>query len=205
MWLLKLINIKDFRYVLLIVIIGYGVFMYQQNKLLKAENKRVSENYKTALHADSLEVAIYKVTKDQEVLELLSKNNELSSLVKQSKIKTKRIQNLYYQQLEYVDSLKRKVDVSSLVTKIRKDIPALVKWEDKNECLTVKGNVSYQEDSLSVNVTERIFSNNTVLIKHRGRRKPVKWLFGLRLGPRAIKFTPETKCGSNKVTIIEKE
>lgn len=205
MWLLKFFSIKDLRYVLLIFLLAALGYLYHKNKFLKEENKRTTENYNNALKIDSLQVAVFKVRKQHEIEELLNQNTELNKLVTSSNIKRKRIQSLYYQQQKFVDSIKKKKDVSGLVEKIRKDIPSVIQWKDSTECLTIKGNVAYRNDSLSVNVKERSFNNETVLIQHKGRRKRVKWLFGLRLGPRESKFTPETKCGNSKVTIIKKE
>lgn len=205
MWLVKLFSFKDIRYVILILLLGALGFLYHQNEYLKQENRRTIDNYNNAIKIDSLEVAVFKVNKQQEIEDLLDQNKELNQLVISSEIKKKRIQKLYYQQQLFVDSLKRKLDVSGLVEKIRKDIPATIQWKDSSNCLTIKGNVAYKNDSLGVNVTERKFNNETVLIKHKGRRKKVKWLFGLRLGPREQKFTPQSKCGKSKVVIIDKE
>lgn len=205
MWLLNFLNLKDLRYLILIGLFGVGSYMFYQNKILKQENKRTKHNYQTALKIDSLEVAVFKVRKQHEIKELLDQQDALNYLVKQSKVKTSRIEALYYQQQKYVDSLKNRIDVTSIVKNIRSNIPKKVAWKDSTECLKIGGYLLYRNDSLNVNVTKREFTNNTVLIKHKGRRKRIKWLFGLRLGPREITFKPQSKCGSTKVVIIDKE
>ncbi|TDQ27616.1 hypothetical protein [Tenacibaculum caenipelagi] len=205
MWLLKLFTLKDLRYVLLIALLGFGAYLFHQNKLLKKENQRMVSNYQTALKLDSLKVALFKVNKEEEIKELLNQNKDLNSLVEKAEIKTKRIEALYYQQQMYVDSVTSKIDVSPIITSIRNNIPELTTWKDSTACLIVSGKLIYRNDSLNVTVDKREFNNETVLIKHKGRRKKVKWLFGLRLGGREIKFTPKASCGTSKVTIIEKE
>lgn len=205
MWLLSFFNIKDIRYVILIAMLGFGAYLFHQNKMLKLENKRTNNNYKTALKLDSLEVAVFKVRKQHEIQELLKQQKSLSYLIKKSNVKTSRIEALYYQQQKYVDSLKNRIDVTSIVKNIRSNIPKKVAWKDSTECLKIGGYLLYRNDSLNVNVTKREFINNTVLIKHKGRRKRIKWLFGLRLGSREVIFKPQSKCGSSKVVIIEKD
>lgn len=204
MWLIKIFSLKDLRYILIIALFGFGTYLYLQNKELKKENQRTVSNYQTALKLDSLEVAIFKVKKDREIKELLQQNNELNSLVKKSEVKTKRIQGLYYQKVHYIDSLKKTINVTPIVKYIRDSTPYSIPWRDSTACLDIRGKLIYRNDSLNVTIDKKEFNNNTVLIKHEGRRKKIKWLFGLRLGPREITFTPESKCGSNKVTIVEK-
>ena len=204
MWLLKIFSFKDLKYLIIIALFGFGAYLYQQNKLLKEENERTTHNYKTALKLDSLEVAVFKVKKDREIKELLQQNNELNSLVEKSEVKTKRIQELYYQKVHYIDSLKKTINVTPIVKHIRDSTPYSIPWKDSTACLYISGKLIYRNDSLNVTVDKKEFNNNTVLIKHEGRRRKVKWLFGLRLGPREITFTPKSKCGSNKVTIIER-
>nr|BFF40303.1 hypothetical protein BACY1_21080 [Tenacibaculum mesophilum] len=65
MWLLKLLNFKDLKYLIIIALFGFGTYLYQQNKELKNENQRTVSNYQTALKLDSLEVAIFKVKKQR--------------------------------------------------------------------------------------------------------------------------------------------
>lgn len=205
MWLLKLFNFKDLKYIVIIALFGFGTYLYQQNKELKKENLRTVSNYQTALKLDSLEVAIFKVKKDREIKELLQQKNDLNSLVEKSEVKTKRIQSLYYQKVSYIDSLKKTINVTPIVQYIRDSTSYSIPWRDSTACLDISGKLIYRNDSLNVTVDKKEFNNNTVLIKHEGRRKKVKWLLNLRLGPRDITFTPESKCGKNKVIIIDKD
>lgn len=204
MWILKFFDIKDLRYVVLGAVVLYGFKLHKDNQQLKKDNQRIAENFNQQLKIDSLEVAVFKVASVNELQNILNQNKSLKGLITQKEIKAKRIQVLYQQQLKYVDSVKKKTDVSGLVANIRKDVPAVIKWRDTTKCLTISGNIAYKNDSLSVNVKQREFNNETVLIKSKGRRKKVGWLFGLRLGPRENKFTPSAKCGDPKVKIIEK-
>ena len=193
-------------FVLLAISLGsYSFYAYSKILELKYENNRVTDNYKNALKIDSLEVAIFKINNTSELEELLDQNKGLKKLVDQSEVKTKRIEGLYYQQLKYLDNIEKKIDVSSLVDKIKNNIPTSKNWIDSTACAVIKGNVTFKEDSLNVNITSKEFNNNVVLIKKEGRKEPIKWLFGLRLGKRKTEFTPEVTCGEVKVTIIEKD
>lgn len=199
------LKLKHFTIIGVVLLVAFSLYASKRMIEQAHEISRVKENFNNALKVDSLHNAIFRIKSEQELDQLLESNQELSELVDRTNIKRKRIQTLYYQKQQYIDSLKKKMDVSGLVSNIRKDVPAIVQWQDTTECITVKGNVRYQNDSLSVNVTQKEANNNVVLLKHKGRRKPIKWLLGLRLGPRKDKFTAETKCGSAKVTIIEKD
>lgn len=205
MWFLKIISFKDIRYLILIGVLGLCGYLFHMNKLLSKENDRNKNNYQNALKIDSLEVAMFKFTSKQEIQDLLNQNKKLNNLVLQSKVETKRIEKLYYQLQRYKDSAKSTIDVTPIVKSIRNNKPYLIPWRDSTKCLTVEGVLRYKDNNLTVEVNNREFFNETVLIKHRGRRKPVNWLLGLRLGPREINFTPRAKCGVSKVTIIDKE
>lgn len=188
-----------------VLLLAFSFYAYGKIKDLKAENTRVTDNYQNALKIDSLEVAVFKITSKKELEDLLNQNNNLKQLVAQSEVSTSRIQSLFYQQQKYLDSVTQKIDVSPIVQNIRANIPTITPWKDSTACAIIKGNITYQADSLSVNITSKEFNNNVVLIKHQGRREPVKWLFNIRLGKRDINFTPQTTCGTTKVTIIENE
>ena len=196
--------IKNHKIVAIVFLFLSLTYFVRQNIYLKHENERVIDNYENALQMDSLKVAIFKINSAHELEQIINQNKSLQNLVSKSEIKTKRIEGLYYQQQTYLDSVKKTMDVTGLVSDIRNNTPSFKNWVDSTSCATIKGNVMYNNDSLSVNVTSKEFNNNVVLIKHEGKRKPVKWLFNLRLGKRNIEFTPETECGDVKVTVVEK-
>ncbi|MCG8734017.1 hypothetical protein [Tenacibaculum finnmarkense] len=204
MQILSLLNSNFIKYASVAVVIGYVILLQKQNIELLKDNERVTENYTNALKIDSLKVAVFKVKNQNELEELINQNKELSELLSKTNIRKKRIQNLYYQQQKYVDSVKKKMDVSGLVSSIRKDIPATLKWKDSSECLSIKGAVNYNNDSLNVTVTDKKYQNNIILLKHKTKRKRIKWLLNLRLGERRFNFTQKSKCGTGKVTVIEK-
>lgn len=198
-------NIKLYASIGIIVLIVSNVFLFQKTIRQSNEIERQKDNYKNALLIDSLNVSIFKIKKTHELDQLLEQNQQLNILIDESGIETKRIKDLYYQQQRYISRLEQKTDVSEIVQDIRNDVPITKVWQDSTQCLTIKGFVRYANDSLNVGVTSREFKNNVALIKYKGRRKPVKWLLGLRLGQREIKFTPQSECGDIKVQIIEKE
>lgn len=197
-------NIKFWLAVAFISLLGYSFYAFGKIKDLKHHNDRVTSNYQNALKIDSLETVIFKIEKTAELDEIVNQNKGLQDLVQKSQIDNKRINSLYYQQQRFLDSIEKKIDVSNLITGIRENVPVSKTWQDSTVCTVIKGNVTYKNDSLSVNVTSKRFNNEVAIIKHEGRRKPVKWLLGLRLGKREEKYTPQSKCGDLKVTVIEK-
>lgn len=202
--MLSKISLNHVLIILAVAILSYAVYAFGKIIELKAENTRVTQNYENALKIDSLQVAIFKINSTDELEDLLDQNSNLKSLIDKSEVSNKRIQSLYYQQQKYIDNLAKKMDVSGIVKDIRQNVSATKQWKDSTACAVIEGNVTYSQDSLSVNVTSKQFNNNVVLIKHESRRKPINWLFGLRLGKRTTDFTPESDCGETKVTIIEK-
>ncbi len=202
--ILSLLNSSLVKYASVAVVIGYVILLQKQNIELSKDNERIADNYTNALKIDSLKVAVFKVENQNELEELINQNKELSELLSKTNIRKKRIQNLYYQQQKYVDSVIKKMDVTGLVSSIRKDIPATLKWKDSSECLSIKGSVNYNNDSLNVTVNDKKYQNNIILLKHKTKRKRIKWLLNLRLGKRQFNFTQKSKCGTGKVTVIEK-
>lgn len=203
--ILSFLNIKNISIILGISFFSYSLYAIKQNIELKADKQRLTDNVSNALKIDSLETTIFKIKKESELLEILNQNKTLQTLVKKSEIKAKRVENLYYQELSYREDTPKQFDVSDIVPSIRENTPIIKQWEDVSSCVKVSGNVTYQNDSLTVNVLNKEFKDSIALIKSKGRRKPIKWLLNLRLGERENVFTPEASCSDIKVTVIEKQ
>lgn len=208
-FILNLLSKIKLQHVLIITVVGlivFSVWSFNEMKFQKIEKERQEDNYKNLRDLDSVKTAFLQFRTNKEIEEYINSNNELQELLQKSQIKTRRLKGLVYQKTKFIDSVKKKLDVTGIVEKIRKDIPHVETWQTKNECSSIKGNVTYLNDSLSVNVTNQEY-NNATLITEVKKRKKWKFLFikSRLFGKKYTERKTVTTCGDTETISIRKE
>ena len=186
----------------MICLAGFSVWAMREIKQQKDEKARHLTNYKFLRDIDSLHVADLKFNSKKELQEYVDSNKSLSELVKQQDIKLKRANKIIYQKQNYINNFKSKADVTTIVENIRENKPSTAAWKDSTDCLILKGEVEYKNDSLSVNVLSREFNNEVLIIG--GWSYNNKNLFTRWFGRKKAKVTVTNKCGTSKTILIEK-
>jgi len=205
MWLtiLSKLKLQHFLILALIGLVGFSVWAWGEIKFQKTEKFRQEQNYENLRDKDSLKVALLNFRTNDELKDYVSTNKDLKELLEQQKIKLKRANNIIYQKQQYIDNLNRSTDVSDLIQNIRNNISATTQWSDSTECLIVKGNVEYKNDSLAVNVTDRKFDNKIVIVG--GWERDQRNLFTRWFGRKKAIVTASSKCGESETVVIEKQ
>lgn len=198
--------LKYWKYLLLLVLIGVGVWMYKDYQFQKAENKRQTENAQQLRRKDSVGFAEQLLSK-QEINDYLEYDNkDLKLLLEQNNIRENRLQSILSNQYRYQDKTEKGYDVSGLIAAINQKREFTVPFSDTTKCMQINGNVTFKNDSLKVNITDRQFKNktdNVVYWQHR------EWKFlGIKtrfLGKK--EFTAKTfdQCGKSEIMKIEKK
>ncbi len=209
--LLKLVSVFGkfkLQYFLVISIIalgGFSMWALGEIKFQKSEKFRERDNFHNSRDMDSLKIALFTFRTTEEIEDYVDTNKELSDMLDEQKIKNRKLQNIIFQKQTYIDNVIRATDVSSMVEDIRKGVSSTAQWKDSTECLTIKGDVTYQNDSLEVNVNERKF-DNTILITGSWKRKPSNFFARvLGLGRKVASAKATSKCGESETIIIKRQ
>ena len=187
----------------LIALVGFAFWALGEIKYQKSERDRQMDNYENLRDLDSLQVAFLTFRTNEEMEDYIKSNKDLNDLLTEQDIKLRKVNSIIYQKQQYIDNLNNRLDVTGLVEKVRKDIPAKMNWVDSTECLTIKGNVEYKNDSLAVNVTSRKFDNKIAIIG--GWQRDQRNFFTRIFGRKKATVTASSKCGTAQTIIIEKQ
>ncbi len=188
------------------VAIGIAIWFYKDWQFQKSENVRQTENASQLRKSDSLRFTSQNLT-SQEIKEYLQYSNpDLAKKLKADNINYNRIESIVSQSLKYRDKESRTTDITKIVDAVKNNIPTSTPIIDSTKCLTIKGFVRYENDSLKLSITERIFNNKTDAVAYWQRRQ---WNFlGIKtrlLGKKEFTAVNYSDCGESTVMKIEKK
>ena len=191
-------------YVIVIAIIGV-VWYYKDAEKAKADLKVQETNAEMIRKYDSLKYA--SVTYDKAELEeyLKYQRQDLQQFLKQNKVSTKKIEQIITQKLEYLDNIERSTDLQPVLDAINQNKAVRVPVIDSTQCLVVKGFVVFENDTLSLDITERKFKNRTDVISYWERNQ---WNFlGIKtrlFGRKKATVIIKDDCGNTETFVIDK-
>lgn len=199
-------TLNNLKTLLIVAGIIIAVWFYKDWQFQKSENIRQSENASQLRKSDSLRFASQNLT-SQEIQDYLQYSNpDLAKKLKADNINYNRIESIVSQSLKYKDSESRTTDITKIVDAVKNNIPTSTPVIDSTKCLTIKGFVRYENDSLKLSITERIFNNKTDAVAYWERRK---WSFlGIKtrfLGKKQFTAVNYSDCGESKTMKIEKK
>lgn len=190
----------------LVILAGVIVWFIISYNNLKNE-KRISDLNDQWERAEQTGKYRQEITDRDGVIHYLgTENKSLLNRLKSTDIKVDRIESILSQVLTYRDTSRRSTDLAPLLEAIRKRVPAVTHWVDSTKCLTVKGEVRYENDSLKVDVTTRDFNNKSDVVGYWQRRK-WKFLFWETrfLGRKEVTAQSFSDCGDVRTVRIEKK
>lgn len=202
-YLLTLHNLKTLLIVTGIVV---AVWFYKDWQFQKSENIRQTENASQLRKADSLRFTSQNLT-SQEIQDYLQYSNPyLAKKLKTDNIKLNRIESIISQNLKYRDTVIKEIDLQKIINAVKGNIPTSTPIIDSTKCLTIKGFVKYENDSLKLKITERVFNNKTDAVAYWERRQ---WSFlGIKtrfLGKKQFTAKTYNNCGESHILKIEKK
>ena len=188
--MLTLNNIKS---VIITLVIIFAVWYYKDAEKAKADLKVQQSNSEMIRKYDSLRFAsvTYSESELKEYLEYQRK--DLQDFLQQNDVKLRRIQQIITQQLKYQDTVSRNVNLQPILDAINKNQNIKVPVVDSTRCMIIKGYVAFENDTLSLNITDRKFKNRSDVISYWERNQ---WRF---LGIKTRLF------GRKKATVIIKD
>lgn len=198
--------LKYWKIGIIVLAILAGVWFYKNWQFQKAENARQTENMRQIRMADSTKY-VTQLLSTQEIKEYLEyQNSDLKKLLQEANIRENRLQSIVSTVYRYADNTKKDYDASGIIQAIKESRNMTVPFIDTTKCMTIKGNVSFLNDSLKINITDREFKNKTDNVVYWQRRQ---WKFlGIKtrfLGKK--EFTAKTfdQCGKSQTLKIEKK
>lgn len=197
-------RIKTF---LIIFLVAAAVWFFQSWQYRGEEMKRQADNMQQVRQLDSFKYASLSYKKDEidEMLDL--QRQDLKEFLDDNRIKTKRIERIITQKLEYLDTQSREVDLNPILDAIKENKEARIAVKDSTECLIIEGWVVYKNDSLKLDITNREFKNITDVVAYWERNKWRTPLgFSTRLfGKKKATVIVKDKCGLSRTIVIDKK
>ena len=190
---------------LIISVLWYGSWLYQDRKYQKLENERNTENIRQSIYADSLKKAVYTYSK-QQLDDYIKANPTIKEIIEKEKIKPNRINNISTTDYKYKDN-----KPNTTIVPIQKTDPVTIKETtvpllDSTSCLIIKGTVTIKQDSVIVSINSKEFKNKTTVIAYWERRE---WKFlGIKtrfLGKKQGTVKVIDECGESRIIEIQKK
>ena len=202
-FLANLFTLKNLKIMLIIGAAIAAVWFYRDYIDAKAENVRLESNATQLRKYDSLLYASQTYSK-QELGEYFEyQRKDLKQFLDDNKIKTSNIERIITQKLKYRDTVSRNQDLSPILEAIKNRKNIRVPVIDSTECLIIKGFVIFENDTLSLNIEHREFTNVSDVISHWERNQ---WKFlGIKtrlFGRRQATVIIKDKCGKSKTFVI---
>jgi len=201
-----MITLQNIKTIIIVALIGVAIWFFKDYQFQRAENQRQSENNRQIRIADSLKFSSQILNKMELADYLTYQNKGLKTNLEKNNIKLNRIESILSQSFRYQDDTLRASDISNIVSAVRKNIPAKQPFSDKTNCLQVDGFVSYEKDSMKVNITTRTFNNKYDAVAYWERRQ---WsLLGIKtrfLGKKQMTAKVFDQCGNTITTEIKKQ
>lgn len=204
--MLSLLSLNNFKSIAIGLAIIAGVWYYKDAEKAKADLKVQTENSAMIRKFDSLKYASVTYSKAELDEYLEYQRKDLQQFLKENKIKTRNIEQIITQKLEYLDNINRKTDLQPILDAIsqRKDIKVPI--IDSTKCLVVKGFVVFKNDTLSLDITDRQFKNRSDIVSYWEKNQ---WNFlGIKtrfLGKKSLTVIIKDDCGNTETFIIGKK
>ena len=198
--------LKYYKEALLLLLIVGAIWLYKDWQFQKAENIRQTENLRQSHMADSLKYSQQILTEREFRQYLEYDRKDLIKKLDEANIRQNRIQSLLTNTYRYKNDSVKQYDVTGLIAAINEKKEFTVPFSDADKCLTIKGNVTFKNDSLKVNITEREFNNKTENVVYWERRQ---WkILGIKtrfLGKKQFTAKNFDQCGESNIVKIEKK
>lgn len=204
--MMSLLNINSLKTYLIVIGIAVAIWFYKDYQFQKQENKRQSENIEQIRKFDSLKFASQTYTK-KELKEYLEYNRkDLQDFLEDNRVRTNRIERIITQSLRYNDNTVTTTDLNKVLEAINQKREIKVPVIDSTDCLIIKGFVAFDNDTLSLNITDRKFKNKSDVVSYWERNQ---WSFlGIKtrlFGKKKATVIIKDDCGNTETFVIDKK
>jgi predicted RND superfamily exporter protein len=166
-------------------------------KELAATEKNNVQNY---IKFDSLRNMELKLTRD-EMKDYINHNSQLIERLENLNIKPKQVERIITNTIEYRDTSSNEINLEPILNAIKQNKSLKFPFQDKTECLTVSGFVSFDNDTLKTVIDNRVYTDTIYIVRSWKRKK----VLGIGIGKKQFKTDILNNCGDVKVKVIEKK
>lgn len=203
--LLSLININNIKTYLIVAGIIGAIWFFKDYQHQKSENIRQTENIENIRRSDSLKFTSQTYTR-KELEDYLEYNRkDLKKFLDNQNVKLNRIQNIITQELKYKDTISRSVNLQPILDAIKNRQNMKIPVIDSTRCMIVKGFVIFENDTLSLKITDRQFKNKSDVVSYWER---TQWKFlGIKtrlFGRKKATVIIKDDCGNTETFVIDK-
>jgi len=200
------LTMKNLKIFLIVGLALTAVWFYKDYTKAKEDIIVYKDNAEQIRKYDSLKYASQTYSK-KEMAEYLEYNRaDLTKFLKDQKIATNRIERIITQRLKYSDTAKRSTDLQPILDAIKNQRDIKVPIIDSTDCLIIKGFVVFANDTLSLDITDRQFTNTTDVISYWERNQ---WkLLGIKtrlFGRKSATVIIKDDCGNTKTFVVNKK
>ena len=201
-----MLSINSIKIYLLFIVAGLAIWFYKDYQYQKQENKRQTKNIEQIRKYDSLRFASQTYNKDELNEYLNYSRTDLKEFLDENRIRTNRIEKIITQSLKYRDTTQSKTDLKKVLDAIKNQKEIKVPIIDSTDCLIIKGFIAFDNDTLSLNITDRKFKNKSDVITYWERNQ---WnLLGIKtrlFGKKKATVIIKDACGNTETFVINKK
>lgn len=189
-----------YKTIFYIVIFSLIIYLFKSRMYYKdyAENEKY--NVENFVKFDSLRNLELKLTKD-EMKDYINYNSQLLERLDNLNIKPKQVERITTNTIEYRDTSSNEIDLETILTAIKQNKSMKFPFQDKTECMTISGFVSFYNDTLKTIIDNRQYTDTIDVIRSWKRKK----ILGIGIGKKVFKTDIVNNCGDVSVKYVEKK
>lgn len=183
-----------------ILIFGLIIYLFQSRMYFKELAATEKNNVQNYIKFDSLRNMELKLTRD-EMKDYINHNSKLLERLENLSIKPKQVERIITNTIEYRDTSSNEINLEPILNAIKQNKSLKFPFQDKTECLTVSGFVSFDNDTLKTVIDNRVYTDTIDVVRSWKRKK----VLGIGIGKKQFKTDILNNCGDVKVKVIEKK
>lgn len=206
MFKMAIFKIENIKIYLIVIGLLAALSFYKDYKFQKSENKRQAENNESLRKMDSLGYAQQLLNKRELEEHLEFNRQDLQLFLEEERIRTRRIEKIITQSLSYRDTSRRSINLQPILEAIEQNHKIRVPVIDSTECLVISGYVAFENDTLTLDITDRKFKNKSDVVSYWERNQ---WKFlGIKtrlFGRKKATVIIKDDCGRSETFVIDKK
>lgn len=203
--MISLFKIENLKTYLIVAAIIAAVVFYMDYSHQKAENKRQTANMESLLSQEREKYTKLVLSNNELEKYLEANRRDLQDFIKENDIRYRRIEAIVTQRLNYRDTTPREVDLQPILDAIKRNQDIRVPVADSTDCLVVSGFVAFENDTLKLEINNRVFKSISDVISYWERNQ---WSFlGIKtrlFGRKVATVIATDSCGNTETFVVEK-